>query len=664
MSTPAGNDAAKLHDELIQRLVQDPHDSDAVRALFEMYEARAASTASSADQLIVWNELADVCRRCSHIEGLVNALERARALAPADVRLSHALAAALLDRSATSDEASKALDLDRVADLLCDVALALPPDEARKFLISALGHAPWHARALYEIESMTPEAERNTLATHWVAYLAHNPDGDLAHERRVALARAYIAAGQFEDAAFALEPAARSGFLEATRLLSKLRLGAEATRSSSVPLAPVPTTDQAEATNVEPSDDAAESDESEQSSGEEENPAHAALRAAIVAGDSERLIQLGEELLDRDPSDSFAYGCLEKEFRRKRDHKRRAELLLLSAERAVLADSTREQRLREAIALFEQKLSDPEGALRAYHCLSAMEPDNEETLRGMARMLERCSRWEALAECLERLIKLTRDPAQHSNLLWRLVELQRRDRGDHAAAAEILQRLVDLDPNDRAARIALTDELVLLERWDELARLLERRANEPSNKAEQIGVLRQLAGLFEGPLQDVQAAFEAYERIALLNPEDTQALSRMEEIDHRTGDHERLLRTLSRRLERAPTAQGVQLLSRMAVIAESDLLDQERAHEFLRKAFELAPENNLVAEELASFCERSERFEELLTLLGERARAEKQAKARAELYRRMARLLAGPLHDEQAAANMFDSLNEIQDDLE
>ena len=86
---------------------------------------------------------------------------------------------------------------------------------------------------------MTPEAERNTLAAHWVAYLAHNPEGDLAQERRVALARAYIAAGQFEDAAFALEPAARSGFLEATRLLSKLRLGAEATRSSSVPPAPI-----------------------------------------------------------------------------------------------------------------------------------------------------------------------------------------------------------------------------------------------------------------------------------------------------------------------------------------------------------------------------------------------------------------------------------------
>jgi tetratricopeptide (TPR) repeat protein len=664
----AGKDAAKRTEELTQRLVSHPDDREALRALFELHEARAAAASDTAEQLEIWNQLAEVCRQCTQTEGVVNALERARALAPSDVRLSHALAAALLDRSAHLDEAGKALDLDRVADLLCDVALVLPPDEARKFLISALGHAPWHARALYELESMTPEAEKNTLAAYWVAYLAHNPEGELAQERRVALARAYIAAGQFDDAAFALEPAARSGFLEATRLLSKLRLGSEATRIAPVPPAPdEPSAANEEAVQARERRDTRDSEVPPhvvEPASDDENPQHAALRQAIVENDSERLIQLAEELLDRDPSDGFAFGCLEKEFRRKREHKKRAELLLASAERSVLADSTREQRLREAITLFEQKLSDPEGALRAYHALSAMEPDNEETLRGMSRMLERCKRWEALAECIEKLLRLTRDPAQHSSLLWRLVELQRRDRGDHAAAAETLQRLVDLDPNDRAARLALTDELTLLERWDELARLLERRANEPSNKAEQIGVLRQLAGLFEGPLQDVQAAFEAYERIALLNPEDAQALTRMEEIDDKTGDHERLLRTLGRRLERAPTAQAVQLLPRMAAIAEKDLLDQERAHGFLKKAFELAPDNPQAVEELASFCERNARYEELLSLLGERARAEKQAKARAELYRRMARILAGPLQDEQAAANMFESLNDIQDDHE
>jgi hypothetical protein len=136
----AGNDAAKRTEELTQKLVSDPGNREALRALFELYEARASAAPGAPEQLEVWNELAEVCRKTAQLEGVVNALERARALAPADVRLSHALAAALLDRSASSDEASKALDLDRVADLLCDVALALPPDEARKFLISALGH--------------------------------------------------------------------------------------------------------------------------------------------------------------------------------------------------------------------------------------------------------------------------------------------------------------------------------------------------------------------------------------------------------------------------------------------------------------------------------------------------------------------------------------------
>lgn len=679
MTTQVDDDGAERTAELWQRLVNDPGDSEALQKIFELYEERAARVDNLAAQLDLWSTLADLCRQHGQAGGTVGALERARALDPSDVRLAHALAAALLEHAGQMDDASRAVALDRVADLLCEVALALPPEEARKFLISALEQAPWHARALYELESMTPEPERDTLASYWVAYLAHNPDGELAHERRVALARAYIAAGQFDDAIFALEPAAKSGFLEATRLLSKLRLGADgqgdpaAATSAQADVAdqpPVAAADtlQGHAEPVEPADgpEAAEpgGDIPETDAADDGNPQHAALRQAIVEGDAERLVQIGEQLLDRDPSDVFAYRCLEKEFRRSRDHRKRAELLLMSAERAVLPDATREHRLREAIDMFEQKLSDPEGALRAYQCLSAMQPDDEETLRGMARMLERCERWDALAECLSRLLELARDPTQRSSVLWRLVELQRRDRKDHAAAAEVLQQLVELDPHDRAARLALTDELTQLERWDELARLLEKRANEPANKTEQLGVLRQLAELFEGPLQDLQAAFEAYERIALLNPDDTHALTRMEQIDDKTGDHERLLRTLARRLDKTSGSQATQLLCRMAHIAENSLLDADRAHEHLCRAAELAPQNTEVAEELASFCERTQRYEELLSLYEERAKAEKQAKPRAELLRRMARLLAGPLDDEQAAANMFAALNGIQDDLE
>jgi len=708
MAIRPGDDTAQRAEALTQRLSSEPEDRDALRELFELYEQRAAHEASTEGKLAAWRELASHCERVGQVEGAVTALERARALAPSDVKLTHALASALVQRSARGDETKRALDLDRVADLLCDVAGALTPREARKFLIAALGHAPWHARALYELEGLTPEAERGSLAGYWVAYLAQNPDGDLANERRVSLARAYVAAGQNEDAIFALEPAAQAGFAEATAMLSVLRPNApavppplprpseetdaartrpRAARDGLDDALPLRAASPVEPTAVEePSAPQEEAPPPAAASADIQQPMAAAtaargdstqpgasagaatlrleLKAALGGADPAHTLQLARDLLRLEPADELAFDCLDREYRKSRDHRQRAELLLISAEPDVLPESTRKQRLREAIALFEQKLSDPEGALRAYRALLGLEPGSEDALRGMARMLERNARWDELCECLERMAAASRDGVARAALLRRIVDLQRRERKDRAAAADALARLVELDPNDRAARIALGEELSALERWDDLARLLERRAEEPASKAERVGILRQLASLFEGPLEDRQAAFEAYQRIVELAPDDSQALTRMEEIDEQAGDHERLLRTFTRRLDRASPTQATQLLVRMATIAEADLLDQDRAHAYLRKALDLAPHNAQVAASLANLCERAGRFDELLGLLRERARTEKQAKARAEVLRRMATLLADQLQDADAAASVWRSVNEIQDDLE
>ncbi|MEY4577734.1 MAG: hypothetical protein RL701_2437, partial [Pseudomonadota bacterium] len=63
-------------------------------------------------------------------------------------------------------------------------------------------------------------------------------------------------------------------------------------------------------------------------------------------------------------------------------------------------------------------------------------------------------------------------------------------------------------------------------------------------------------------------------------------------------------------------------------------------------------------------CDRSGRDQELLELLRERSRSEKQGKARNALLRRTARLLIERLHDQEGAARVYASLNELEDDLE
>ncbi|MEY4581945.1 MAG: hypothetical protein RL701_6648, partial [Pseudomonadota bacterium] len=699
MATRPGDETTARTELLAEQLGNQPEDGEALRSLLELYEERVASEPKPENKAALWAELATLCQRAGNTYGAVAALERARARAPEDVRLTHALASALVERSAKADGPTKAIYLDRVADLLCDVALALDATEARKFLSAALGHAPWHGRALYELERATPEGERGELAGFWVAYLAHNPEGDLARERRVSLARAYLAAGQPEDAIFALEPAASQGHEEALVMLASLRparrsspaaaAAAQDTSAATVAryvgpdhalhtlsaslledapdyetrVAPAPTMpdehnaltrvsampqepllrilEGADRPSAPPPRASSRfpAERSDPSASPELVALRAELKSASAAGDSARALQCARALANADPNDDLAFEYMEREFRRTRDHRERAEWLLQMAQPEAVPRAKRRQRARDAIALFEQKLGDAEGAVRAYRTLLKAEPDSDEALRGLARVLERTGNWDAWCECYERMLVVATDTTQKSGLLRRISDVHRRERGDRTAAAAALARLIELEPNDRAARIALTDDYTALSRWDDLARLLERRVEEPASKAERIALLRQLAELFEGPLADSSAAFEAYERIVALSPEDNQALTRMEEIDEQTGDYERLLTTFTRRTERAAPSQAAGYWLRMAQIAETHLLDRDRAYRFLRQALTAAPQNVAVADALADLCDRSGRDQELLELLRERSRSEKQGKARNALLRRTARLL-------------------------
>jgi len=644
MTSRSGDETGRDAQSLAERLRGQPDDSEALRAELERYELRVRAAAQPEQKLALWMELASICQRAGHMLGVVHALERARALAPDDVRVAHALASALATRAASADSASKAVHLDRVADLLCDVAQALPPVEARKFLRAALGHAPWHARAMYELERVTSTEERSSLASHWVAYLAHNPEGELARERRHALARAYLDAGQVDDAIFALEPAARSGDAQARALLDELRKAPEDLESL-------------------PEEDLIAQPDQEHESVE---PSRQALAAAAKAGAFERALQIAHALLHADPAEEVAFEHVEREFRRAPNPKRRAEFLLQNAAQSAVPKAKRKQRLRDAIALFEQRLDDPEGAVRAYRALIELEPDSDDALRGLARVLERSKNWSAVCECYERMLVLAHEPAQKTALLRRIADIQRRERHDLGAVVATLQRLIDLDIHDRSARSALAEDLTTLERWEDLSRLYARRVDEPGTKIERIGYLHKLAELYEGPLNDTTAAFEAYERILALAPEDSQALARMEELDEQSGDHERLLITLARRMERAAASQAAQLAMRMAAIAEEDLLDRERAYGYLRKALDQWPNNAQLASKLADVCERAGKLPELLSLLRERASVEKRPETRSNTLRRLARLLAKreDAEAEAEAADAFTALNAISDDLE
>ncbi|HEX2677905.1 MAG TPA: tetratricopeptide repeat protein, partial [Polyangiales bacterium] len=701
------------------------------RSAAALYEKEASAEPEPARKQLLLRELGSLYVELDDRDGAVSALDRARGIAPNDIELAHLLAAQLLERSRTMDERTRMTDLDRVASLLCEIASALPDDEAVAFLESALSHAPWHAQALSDLERRTPPAlAGQKLAPYWVAYLTHNPDGERADDRRIALARAYATAGQIEDAVFCVTPAAERRVPAALQLLAELRGEAPASEReprSKPKLKPKPTLDNEHeheretarpkpppttrpapartagdgpdfvtqisdmnelhalreaARSVDSLADIGEPDESrpprvERASHEPRahtTPVdrdamdvavlHREMAAMVAQQRAHEAADVAQRILLLDPLDAEAFSLLDRHFRRERDFAARAELLMRSAQSEGLPIPTRKQRLREAANLFETRVSDVDAALTAHRELVALEPDNDELMRALRRLLERAQRWDELVQLLEDEAKKTSDVQARSTFLKRAAEVHRRERGDRDSAARVLGQLIELDAEDRAARLALTEDLIALERFDDAVKLLERRIEETTSRPERLPLLRQLGTLLETRIGDKEAAFAVYERVLEIVPDDTQALDRMEEIDDASGAHERKLKTLARRAEHATAPQAADIFVRMATVAEADLLDKERAAELLRKALSLAPSNLQILMALSNLYERAGLNDELLALLRERAVAEKNTKARTDIQRRIGRLLSQRMDDDAGAEAAFAKVLEAGEDRE
>lgn len=671
-----------------------------------LYEKEAAAETDPARKGFLLHELGTLCAELDDLDGAVSALDRARTIAPGDAEIAHALATTLLERSKTVDDRTRATDVERVAQLLCEIAVTLPDAEAVTFLRSALEHAPWHAQALAELERCTPEHEAaSTLAPHWVAYLTHNPEGEGAQHRRIALARAYAALGQTEDAIFCVTPAAERGIPEAQRLLADLQggePGAETVRPAPPRTTrPAPAPDGSERDGVtqisdmnelhalreqaraahehagtqpapsgeereaQPSRSRAKAREAFETLDLNDTAAlHRQLASLLAQDATHEAVAVAERIAELDPLDAEAFAFLDRHFRRERNFARRAALLARSADIDALPIPTRKQRLREAANLFETRLSDIDAALATHRKLVLLEPDNADVVRSLRRLLERAQRWDELVALLASDAEAEQEPAGRATLLRRMAEVHRRNRGDREAAAKVLAEVIELDAEDRASRTALTEDLIALSRFDDAAQLVERRLGETQADAERLPLLRQLASLLETRLRDREAAFDVYERILAINPDDAQALERMESIDEESGAHERLLSTLLRRAERASATQAADIYVHMATVAEADLLDQDRAAAYLRHALSLAPANLQILTALSNLYERAGRDAELLALLRERAEADKSVKSRADIERRIGRLLSQRMGDDEGAAAAFTKVLEVSEDRE
>lgn len=615
------------------------------KAALSLLEKEAKAEPDPGRRVALWRELAHVrVEEQGDHEGAAIALKRALSDAPNDLEVMHDLARVYLARAERgNDELVAASDRHRAADLFHQVAQKVAPEHALTYLESALDSRPDHEGALSLYERVAGELGQHArLPARWVAYLAHAPDAPEAAHRRMQLADAYLEAGQIEYAITCLEWLLEEGDPQAAERLVDL-YRAEGREEDAVRALGVA------ALGLAPS---------------ERIPRLRELMSTLRArGDVESAARWAHEILAVDAADPEALTTIEDACRHSGDYAPMRDALLAASRVAGLSAEGRKQRLKDVASICELRLGDLDGAIDAWRAVVALDPADREARAAQKRLLVACERWDELADVLEREALALTDPEPKAEAYRQLAELHRDRRGDLEGAIAALRQLVHVAPHDTAARDALCDALLQAGEVLDAVPLLRRRIDESQGPA-RAELLRLLATLLEQELDDSEGAFGAWARLLDESPSDLDAIAHMEAIDEAAGRHERLLSTLSYRLEVTDAAERPGVLVRMGRIAENALGELDRAAELYRRALDLAPGDGSILDALSALYDRTERYRDLVVLLRETAQRESDVGRRAELYRRIARTLADRVGNEEGAAEAWREVLQAGEDEE
>jgi Tfp pilus assembly protein PilF len=205
----------------------------------------------------------------------------------------------------------------------------------------------------------------------------------------------------------------------------------------------------------------------------------------------------------------------------------------------------------EVAALIEQaqalaRKARKNDAAQKYRDVLALEPANLDAIGFLEPYLKQLRKFGELRDVLRRAAADDGiDMEQRVVWLREAAGLSESQLRDPNGAVSALEELLQLDPESEDARSTLKRLLERAQRWGDLARVLEQEAELISDVEARITAEKGVARLHEQKRKDPVGAGEAWTRIAALVPEDDSALETAIELFEKGGRPDRAAQAIS-----------------------------------------------------------------------------------------------------------------------
>jgi len=221
-----------------------------------------------------------------------------------------------------------------------------------------------------------------------------------------------------------------------------------------------------------------------------------------------------------------------------------------------------------------------------------LDPENRLAHVAFSETLRKQNKWAELADSLRAHVAIETETSAQLDLYIALGDLCESQLASTSKAIEAYQAAVDIDPTNDDALAALERLYRRDERWGNLAKVLERRADvleAAGDNGRAAAIRRELATLRADKLGDLEGAISRYEAAIDKDAADVVALKALEDLYDKTGRTEDYLRTLERLAVYAPEGEKLMKLRKLAAELEDREGQEARARAAYEKILEIEP---------------------------------------------------------------------------
>ncbi|MCU0661270.1 MAG: tetratricopeptide repeat protein, partial [Myxococcota bacterium] len=242
--------------------------------------------------------------------------------------------------------------------------------------------------------------------------------------------------------------------------------------------------------------------------------------------------------------------------------------------------------------LFEENLQDTPSAISHYNQALAADPMNLEAADALERAYQQTEDYEALATVFQRKVEMIADLREQKRLLMRASQIYEEILEQPQMAIEVYKKVLALDEDDLEAIGHLEVLYLTLERWVDLQSVYNRKVDLLETPEEKRDVLYVLGAMYERELEDTKKAIETYQRIIEFDPEDLQAIQRLDILYSQSGEWHDLLSILDREMTLADDPdEAVSFKYRIGELYVRHLSDVPRAVEYFKDILVMCPDH-------------------------------------------------------------------------